>query len=81
MIDQVRSGRVIEQTGRGTLEHGDGSDGDSDRIDTPYLQLVMARLWAVEEARGSPAMRVATLAERCGAQEIVRAHLDGALRV
>ena len=80
VIDQVRSGRVVfEQTGRGTHEHG-GDDGGSDRIETPYLQLVMTRLWDVEEARGSPTMRVATLAELGGAQEIVRTHLDGALR-
>ena len=43
VIDQVRSGRVVlEQTGQGTLEHGE-DEGDSDRIETPYLQLVMAR--------------------------------------
>jgi len=81
VIDQVRSGRVVlEQTGQGTLEHGDGRDDDgTDRIETPYLQLVMARLWNVEEARGSPTMRVTTLAELGGAQQIVRTHLDAAL--
>jgi hypothetical protein len=81
VIDQVRSGRVVlEQTGQGTLEHGDDGDDGSDRIETPYLQLVMTRLWDVEAARGSPRLRVSTLAELGGAQEIVRTHLDAALR-
>jgi hypothetical protein len=77
VIDQVRSGRVVlDQSGQGTLEHGDAADS----IETPYLQLVMARLWEVEEARGSRTLRVTTLAELGGAQEIVRTHLDAALR-
>ena len=81
VIEQVRSGRVVgEQIGQGTLEHGDGAEVGADRIETPYLQLVMSRLWDVEKARGSPTLRAATLAELGGAQEIVRTHLDGALR-
>ncbi len=80
VIEQVRSGRVVlEQTGQGTLGHGDGADVGADRIETPYLQLVMSRLWDVEEVRGSPMLHAATLAELGGAQEIVRTHLDGAL--
>ncbi|MET0206598.1 MAG: hypothetical protein ABW228_05415, partial [Thermoleophilaceae bacterium] len=76
VIEQVRSGRVVlDQAGQGTLERGDSAD----RIETPYLQLVMARLWEVEEARGSRTLRVTTLAELGGAQEIVRTHLDAAL--
>jgi hypothetical protein len=77
VIDQVRRGRVkLEQTGQGTLDRGGGG---ADRIETPYLQLVMSRLWDVEEARGSPTVHVATLEELGGAQQIVRTHLDAAL--
>jgi hypothetical protein len=76
VIEQVRSGRVVlEQAGQGTLGGGDAAD----YIETPYLQLVMARLWEVEAARGSRVLRVTTLAELGGAQEIVRTHLDAAL--
>jgi hypothetical protein len=80
VIEQVRSGRVVlEQVGQGTRDQGDGQSHAGDRIETPYLQLVMARLWDVESARGSPTLRVSTLAELGGAQEIVRTHLDAAL--
>jgi energy-coupling factor transporter ATP-binding protein EcfA2 len=76
VIEQVRSGRVVlDQAGQGTLERSDSADS----IETPYLQLVMTRLWDLEEARGSRTLRVTTLAELGGAQEIVRTHLDAAL--
>jgi hypothetical protein len=80
VIEQVRSGRVVlEQTGQGTFERGDRPGVQADRIETPYLQLVMTRLWEVEEARGSRTLRIKTLSELGGAQEIVRTHLDAAL--
>ena len=80
VIEQVRSGRVVlEQTGQGTLGRGERTGAGDDRIETPYLQLVMTRLWDVEEAHGSRTLHVATLTELGGAQEIVRTHLDAAL--
>ncbi len=55
---------------------GSGSDG---RIEAPYLQLVMQRLWEEEHRRGSRTLTLDTLERLGGAGEIVRAHLDDAL--
>jgi hypothetical protein len=81
VIEQVRAGRVVlEQAGQGTLAPGGNGGAGADRIETPYLQLVMSRLWDVERVRRSATLQAATLAELGGAQEIVRTHLDAALR-
>ena len=49
------------------------------RIEAPYLQLVMDRIWEVESAAGSSVLRLETLRELGGAERIVREHLDRAL--
>ena len=49
------------------------------RIEAPYLQLVMQRVWEAETSTGSRALRLATLRELGGAEAIVREHLDRAL--
>jgi hypothetical protein len=83
VLDQVRIGRVaIGGTGRGIAAAQDSKF----RVETPYLQLVMNRLWD-EDVRKAPAvdsslllLRADTLLERLGgAERIVREHLDGAL--
>ena len=55
--------------------------GEPDRIEPPYLQLVLERLWNEEGERGSRVLRASTLAELGGAGAIVREHLDRALSV
>jgi hypothetical protein len=51
VLAQVRTGQIVlEQAGHGTVERLGGL-GASDRIETPYLQLVMARLWDEEWRR------------------------------
>ena len=50
-----------------------------ERIEAPYLQLVMQRVWDEEDSRGSRSLRAATLRELGGAEAIVRDHLDRAL--
>jgi len=55
--------------------------GEPDRIEPPYLQLVLERLWNEEGERGSRVLRASTLAELGGAEAIVREHLDRALAV
>jgi WD40 repeat protein len=78
LLDQVQTGRVIVgESGLGMVE-GTGSAAD-ERIETPYLQLVMIRLWAEEMAAGSHVLRLATLTRLGGAQQIVRTHLDEAM--
>jgi len=74
VLDQVAAGEVdVGRSGRGGVEK------DQDRIEAPYLQLVLERLWQVERERDSPVLRLATLRELGGAESIVRAHLERAL--
>src|SRR5262249_19605228 len=49
------------------------------RIETPYLQLVMQRLWEVERSEGSRVLRLSTLERLGGPGQIVEAHLARAL--
>jgi WD40 repeat protein len=77
VLDQVRAGEVaFGEQGRGTLA---AQDGELDRIETPYLQLVMSALWERERSQGSSMLRLETLEELGGAQAIVRSHLNQAM--
>ena len=80
VLDQVTAGRVlIEQHGRGSpVPAGEGGALD-DKIELPYLQLVMTTLWDTERAQDSHTLHASTLAALGGAEQIVRTHLDGAL--
>jgi WD40 repeat protein len=74
VLDEVTAGRVdVGQAGRG------GVEADEDRVEAPYLQLVLERLWEAERERGSTVLRLATLRELGDAEAIVRAHLQRAL--
>ncbi|MGZ4354746.1 MAG: ATP-binding protein, partial [Gaiellaceae bacterium] len=55
--------------------------GDGSRVEAPYLQLVLERVWREEALLGSRVLRSATLEELGGAQAIVRDHLDRAMAV
>src|SRR5881227_1106620 len=75
VLDQIATGKVdLGRTGRGVV---DGSAAD--QVETPYLSLVMERLWRAEQAAGSRVLRQATLSALGGAEQIVRDHLDDAL--
>jgi WD40 repeat protein len=74
VIEQVRAGRVQLRGGAGT-PHPPGMNG-SGRVEAPYLQMVMMRLWREEMTAGSDTLRLSTLHRLGGAQEIVRTHLD-----
>ena len=54
-------------------------DGDADSVETPFLQLVMDRLWDETAARGLRELRAETLDDLGGAESIVRAHLERSL--
>ena len=72
VLDQVRAGRItVGQGGRGGVD-----DEPSMRIETPYLQLVMTKIWEEERRLGSNVLRLETLNRLGGAGEIVKAHLD-----
>lgn len=78
VLDQVRTGQVrLGQVGGGTV--GTDRSKDDARIETPYLQVVMTRLWEEEVAKGSRKLRLATLTYLGGAERIVRTHLDRAM--
>jgi WD40 repeat protein len=74
VLDQVAAGKVdIGQAGKG------GVEADEERVEAPYLQLVMERLWEAEREAGSSLLRWGTFRELGGADAIVRAHLERAL--
>jgi hypothetical protein len=83
VLDQVKTGRVsLTDTGMGAikLEHSDnGHEPSVERIETPFLQLVMTRLWDEELRSGSHVLRLETLHRLGGAERIVRTHLDKTL--
>jgi WD40 repeat protein len=82
LLDQVRTGhvRVAEE---GAAPDGSASDGaasdDRGDIETPYLQLVLIRLWDHERATGSSSLRQNTLDHLGGAEAIVKSHLDNVM--
>jgi WD40 repeat protein len=76
VLDEVAAGRVeLGAVGRGVV----AAPTDDDRIEAPYLQLVMSRLWEVEADRGSRVLRRQTLIELGGAAQIVEDHLEHAM--
>jgi hypothetical protein len=78
VLDQVRAGQVrLGQVGGGTVNQD--RSGDAERVETPYLQIVMTRLWDEEVASRSDRLSLATLTRLGGADRIVRTHLDRAM--
>ena len=76
VLDDVGAGRI--EPALGGLGTVDSEEGDA-RIEAPYLQLVMQRLWEEERAAGSSTLHAETLTRLGGAQHIVEEHLEGAL--
>ena len=76
VLDQVRTGTVVlGERGRGVVAARDTEK----QIETPYLQLVMTRLWEEEVKAQSGVLRLETLSRLGGAERIVRTHLDKAI--
>jgi WD40 repeat protein len=77
LLDQLRAGKVtLEFTGQGQIS-GAPADGDVDaRIETPFLQMVLLRLWEQEQSEKSLQLRKATLEKLGGPENIARSHLD-----
>ena len=81
VLDEVRRGN-LELGGQRADRDGGGrwSSGRGDEVETPFLQLVMTRLWECERAQGSRVLRRTTLEhELGGAEAIVRNHVGRAL--
>jgi hypothetical protein len=80
VLDGVQVGKVVHAAvGRGVAAETADRQAPDPPIETPYLQMVLTRLWAEEAATGSRRLRLATLEALGGPQRIVRGHLDEAL--
>ena len=76
LLHETTTGRLsLGQRGRGVVRQ----NGVRTRVEAPYLQLVLHRLWEEELAVGSSLMRLETLERLGGANEVVRTHLERAL--
>jgi WD40 repeat protein len=75
ILGEVAAGRIDS----GIAGRGSAVEEDRTRIETPYLQLVLQRLWEVERERHSDVVRLSTLAALGGAQQIVEDHLEHAM--
>jgi hypothetical protein len=77
VLDQVKTGQVtVGEAGRGVIKR----EAAKAQIETPYLQLVMNRLWDEDVRPGSRVLRLKTLETLGGARRIVRTHLDAAMK-
>src|SRR5262249_49361327 len=80
VLKQVETGQVvIGEAGRGTVGSAKPQENAQARIETPFLQLVMTRLWDEEMAAQSSTLRLTTLERLGGAESIVRTHLDAVM--
>ena len=80
MLAQVSAGRVaLGGTGKGRVATSDTTSSTAERVETPYLQLVMTRLWHEEVDNQSNVLQSSTLERLGGANNIVATHLDSAL--
>ena len=80
VLAQVSAGRVaLGGTGKGRVAASATAPTAGERVETPYLQLVMTRLWHEEIDNDSHVLRSSTLERLGGANHIVATHLDSAL--
>jgi WD40 repeat protein len=76
VLDGVRTGELAPGArGQGVVKGAEGTE----RVEAPYLQLVMQRLWEVERAEGSRVLRLSVLERLGGPRRIVEEHLERAL--
>ncbi len=68
---------MIGEGGQGIVERGT-EDADI-RIEAPFLQLALTRLWNEERSKGSQVLRLETLQALGGAGRIIRTHMDSAM--
>jgi conflict system STAND superfamily ATPase len=72
-------GVVLSVVGRGMAARAADRPPTDPAIETPYLQMVLTRLWAEERRQGSRRLRLQTLEALGDPHRIVRTHLDEAL--
>ena len=76
VLSQVVTGKLVV----GEMGRGGAAQENKGQIETPYLQLVMNRLWEVERGKNSPVLTENTLKHLGGAQKIVSNHLDNVMK-
>jgi hypothetical protein len=77
LLEEVRTGKVsLRQMGQGQVSARTHDEPSETRIETPFLQMVLTRLWGEEIAVGSGVLRLSTLKQLGGAERVVRTHLD-----
>lgn len=77
LLDQVKAGKVtLDPSGQGQATGMVREGGADTKIETPFLQLVLTRLWNEEMAAGSQTLQLATLTRLGGTENIARTHLD-----
>jgi WD40 repeat protein len=77
LVDAVIGAAAATETG--LAEGGNGAMPAGDKIETPFLQLVMERLWRATTEAGGRDLTLATLVQLGGARRIVEKHLVDAL--
>lgn len=77
VLDQVQAGEVVFGDALGGI---DSETLQKHQIETPFLQLVMSRLWDETVHSKSKVLQAKTLKKLGGARRIVRTHLDTVLR-
>jgi tetratricopeptide (TPR) repeat protein len=76
ILDDLEGGKpVVEQLGQGQVATASQEDSKSP-IETPFLQMVLTRLWEEERAAGSTTLRLQTFEKLGRAANIARTHLD-----
>jgi hypothetical protein len=83
LLDELEAGRVLVGLVGVGVAAGVREEERPDevkRVETPYLQLVMTRLWNEEIRRGSSMVRLVTLDRLGHAERIVKRHLDQTMR-
>ena len=82
VLNDVQTGKAwIGRRGRGGAEEDESPAAADQRIEAPFLQLVLTRLWDEERRQGSHRLRHATYTALGGAKNIVRTHLDRQMSV
>jgi WD40 repeat protein len=81
-VEPALAEAVLDEVGTGRIDAGVGGRGAAEveaGIETPYLQLVMQRVWDEERASGSSLLRLDTFQRLGGAERIVAEHLERAV--
>lgn len=80
VLKQIRAGQVsLGEGGKGVIKTDTRVGPDKVQIETPYLQLVMTRLWEEEKRKGSNSLRRRTLDHLGGAESMVRTHVGNVM--